>query len=83
MWRLIVPGQWLSSGLQKGQRPSASLIMESTETIYTNDPIVACDGGKLGHPRVFLSLTPAGEVVCPYCSRHFVLRPGSGEAAAS
>ena len=56
--------------------------MEPTETVYTNEPVVACDGGKLGHPRVFLSLSPAGEAVCPYCSRRFVLRPGSGEAAA-
>ena len=57
--------------------------MEPTETIYTSDTVVACDGGKLGHPRVFLHMTPAGEVVCPYCSRRYVLRSGSGEAAAS
>jgi uncharacterized Zn-finger protein len=39
---------------------------------------VACDGGDgaLGHPRVFLRIA-ATEVVCPYCSRLFVLNPGA------
>ncbi len=57
--------------------------MEPAETVYTTEPVVACDGGKLGHPRVFLHMSPAGEVVCPYCSRRFVRKMGSGEAAAS
>ena len=46
---------------------------------------VACDGGienqklGLGHPRVFLHIDPdRGDVVCPYCSRQYVLKPGSG-----
>jgi uncharacterized Zn-finger protein len=57
--------------------------MEPTETIYVSEPVVACDGGSLGHPRVFLNLTPKGEVMCPYCSRRYVLRSKPGEAAAS
>jgi uncharacterized Zn-finger protein len=28
------------------------------------------------HPRVFLDITHTGEVVCPYCSAHYVF---SGE----
>ena len=51
--------------------------MEQTETIYTSDTVVACDGGKLGHPRVFLNLGPKGEAECPYCSRRFVLKEGA------
>ncbi len=36
---------------------------------------VACEGGALGHPRVFLTIKPeVREVVCPYCSRHYVLK---------
>jgi uncharacterized Zn-finger protein len=26
------------------------------------------------HPRVFLDITHGGEVVCPYCSAHYVLK---------
>ncbi|KFB68471.1 zinc-finger domain-containing protein [Candidatus Accumulibacter vicinus] len=26
------------------------------------------------HPRVYLDITHSGEVVCPYCSAHYVLR---------
>ncbi len=53
----------------------------STETIRVHDRVVACDGGggALGHPRVFLRIVE-DEVVCPYCSRHYVLEPGSAEA---
>lgn len=49
-----------------------------TEMIYVADDVVACDGGggPLGHPRVFLHLL-ADEVVCPYCSRRFVRKPGA------
>lgn len=44
--------------------------------------VVACDGGggPLGHPLVFLNLGPAGSIVCPYCSRRFVLARGAGAA---
>jgi len=51
------------------------------ETIETNDAIVACNGGggPLGHPRVYLNLTPNGRVECPYCSRLFVNRKMAGQ----
>jgi uncharacterized Zn-finger protein len=49
------------------------------ETFLVDDPIVACDGGDggLGHPRVFLHIDH-GEVVCPYCSRVYILKEGAG-----
>ena len=45
----------------------------ATQTIFTNDSQVACngDGGALGHPQVWLTLGGDGQVTCPYCSRHF------------
>lgn len=45
------------------------------ETMYTDNDVVGCDGGggALGHPKVYLELHE-GEVVCPYCSRHFLKR---------
>ena len=40
---------------------------------------VACDGGDgpLGHPRVYLNMEGKGYIVCPYCSRVFVLKEGA------
>jgi uncharacterized Zn-finger protein len=54
-----------------------------TEIIHVDDRTVACDGGTiaaLGHPRVFLYIEDE-QVMCPYCSRMYVLTPGSGPGA--
>lgn len=53
-----------------------------TEMIRVDDRVVACDGGGgvLGHPRVFLRIVDR-EVMCPYCSRLFVLNEGAGHTA--
>ena len=53
-----------------------------TEIIHVDDRTVACDGGDgaLGHPRVFLRI-PAHDVLCPYCSRLYVLNEGAGQGA--
>jgi uncharacterized Zn-finger protein len=54
--------------------PSAPKAPEPTEIIESEDTTVACDGGgALGHPRVYLTLVE-GRVMCPYCSRLFVLK---------
>ena len=57
--------------------PEAPVV--SVETIQVDDRTVACDGGDgpLGHPRVFLYIEDH-EVVCPYCSRVFILNEGAG-----
>lgn len=49
---------------------------EITVTVETTD--VRCDGGggPLGHPAVYLHLKD-GAIVCPYCSRRFVLEEGA------
>ncbi len=49
------------------------------EIIYTDDRTVPCDGGEgvLGHPRVFLRIAGT-QVMCPYCSRLYVLNPSAG-----
>jgi uncharacterized Zn-finger protein len=65
-----------------GATPTSTAAVTPTEIIHVNDRTVACDGGDgpLGHPRVFLRI--AGEsVVCPYCSRLYVLNPGAGHAS--
>jgi uncharacterized Zn-finger protein len=48
------------------------------EIIRVDARIVACDGGDgaLGHPRVYLRI-PDQQVMCPYCSRLYILNPGA------
>jgi uncharacterized Zn-finger protein len=50
-----------------------------TEIIEVDQTTVACDGGDgaLGHPRVFLHIEERS-VMCPYCSRLYVLKEGAG-----
>ncbi len=52
------------------------------EIIHVDEPVVACDGGDgaLGHPRVFLRIED-GSIICPYCSRLYVLQEGAGHAS--
>ena len=52
------------------------------ETIHVDDRTVVCDGGNtaLGHPRVFLHIEDR-DVVCPYCSRMYVMNEGAGHGA--
>lgn len=57
--------------------------MNAFETIEVDVLEVACDGGggPLGHPRVYLHIeSDEGHVVCPYCSRDFVLKAGAKAA---
>ena len=57
--------------------------MDSELTIVVDTPTVACDGGggALGHPRVFLKIGDEREIVCPYCSRRYVLAEGASASA--
>ena len=49
--------------------------MAEEEAVRVASTTVACDGGggALGHPAVYLKFGSAREIVCPYCSRKFVL----------
>lgn len=53
---------------------------ESSQTVSVDRPVVACDGGTLGHPRVFLNLGDQGQAECPYCGLRFVLQEAPAEA---
>ena len=59
--------------------PDGSAKPAPTDIIPVDERIVPCDGGNgaLGHPRVFLRIN-GNEVMCPYCSRLYVLNPGAG-----
>ena len=52
----------------------------SVERVEVTSRVVPCDGtqGALGHPRVWLRIE-GDRVFCPYCSRLFVLKPGTGD----
>ncbi len=52
------------------------------EIIRSQSRVVACDGGGgvLGHPKVYLYIDDR-EVMCPYCSRLFVLDDDAAAAA--
>jgi uncharacterized Zn-finger protein len=60
--------------------PEGTTIPKPTEIIHVNERTVACDGGDggLGHPRVFLRIADR-QVMCPYCSRLYVLNEGAGD----
>lgn len=49
--------------------------MKVSDIIKVTDLTVRCEGGQgaEGHPVVYLNLEKTGEVVCPYCSRKYVL----------
>lgn len=51
--------------------------MSQTEKVTVTTHNVSCDGGNdpvLGHPNVYLTFKKGEkEIVCPYCSRHFIL----------
>ena len=53
---------------------NGAVPLSATQTIFTNDSRVSCNGGggPLGHPQVWLTLGGDGQVTCPYCSRQFV-----------
>ncbi|MFP6711401.1 MAG: zinc-finger domain-containing protein [Rhodospirillales bacterium] len=60
--------------------------MDSTdieEPIVVETEQVSCDGGSgaSGHPNVYLSIGKEGQIVCPYCSRIFVLAEGSADGS--
>ena len=61
--------------------PNLPVATLPPETFHVDDRTVACDGGPdgspLGHPRVFLRIEDR-EVVCPYCSRVYILNEGAG-----
>ncbi len=60
--------------------PDGAAIPTPTEIIHVDDRVIACDGGgPLGHPRVYLRIEEQS-VLCPYCSRLFLLREGAGHA---
>ncbi len=57
---------------------------QPVETVEVTSASIACDGGPgaAGHPKVYLNLAKTGQIDCPYCGKHFVLKAGAKAAAA-
>ena len=43
-----------------------------SEIIEVRGDTVYCDGGELGHPRVFLTFDNNNKIECPYCGQQFI-----------
>ena len=58
---------------------AAAVKTPQFETVTVQTARIACDGGDgaLGHPRVWLNMGHDRQVVCPYCSRTYVLAEGA------
>ena len=56
------------------QTSQIKLHPSKPDTYYVSAKQIACDGGELGHPKVFLELGDNGSVICPYCSREFIYK---------
>ncbi len=55
-------------------------MTQASEVVYSKSRKVSCDGGAgaLGHPKVYLEIAPhKKDIVCPYCSKKFVLEAGA------
>jgi uncharacterized Zn-finger protein len=57
--------------------PRDAAKSDAPETFEVQSRSVACDGGPMGHPKVYLQIGDEGFIDCPYCDRRFVLRGGA------
>jgi len=60
------------------------MVMESPdiknkELQVVSSSNVVCDGGggTLGHPKIYLDMGKETKIICPYCSKSFVLENNS------
>ena len=46
------------------------------EIEYTNSKKLSCNGldGPLGHTKVYLDMGDKNQIICPYCSKLFILK---------
>ncbi len=65
-----------------GESETMSAPMAPPEIVEAPAKVVACDGGSLGHPAVYLAMGDGDAVDCPYCGRRFVLTEGAEASPA-
>jgi uncharacterized Zn-finger protein len=47
---------------------------KANEVVISDKREVSCDGGELGHPKIYLKIKDK-EIICPYCSKQFIYEP--------
>ena len=50
------------------------------QLVVVKSKSVNCDGGLSGHPNIYLKIGEDKKVVCPYCSRVFMLNMDNSDA---
>ena len=59
---------------------AANRAMNQTVTVTAKDLPLHCPPRNAPlwsqHPRVFLDIAGTGDILCPYCSTHYVLEGG-------
>ena len=56
------------------------MSVDAPETEIVTQSRIACDGGALGHPRVWLQIDPdKGFVECGYCDKRYILQGGPAD----
>jgi uncharacterized Zn-finger protein len=53
---------------------------ENEQLVVVKCKTVNCDGGSSGHPNIYLKIDEDEKVVCPYCSRVFMLEMDNSDA---
>lgn len=68
-----------------GQDDSQGRQNKMNDIVETTTPEVVCDGNVKadGHPRIYLNMGEKTEIVCPYCSRKFILNQKGNHAKSS
>ncbi|MEM7613705.1 MAG: zinc-finger domain-containing protein [Pseudomonadota bacterium] len=60
------------------------MTQDAPETEVVSTTRIACDGGALGHPRVWLQIDPVtGYVECGYCDKRYVLAGGPADTSST
>lgn len=59
---------------------TAGVKPEPPEVELVDRQRIHCDGGTLGHPRVWYTIDPViGFVECGYCDKRFILKGGPAD----
>ncbi len=50
--------------------------LQNKDAEYVTSKKISCIGveGPLGHPKIYLDMGDNSQVVCPYCSKLFILK---------
>lgn len=68
--------------MKNNTAPTPASMNSNIDKVVVTSRKVACDGPAFsGHPRIFLTIGAEGDVVCPYCSRHFILSADAQDEA--